>query len=31
MISAVFKFKEALKAIDFAQKKESLKVLLDMR
>jgi len=31
MISAVFKFKDALKAIDLAQKKESLKVLLDMR
>jgi len=31
MISAVFKFKDALKAIDLAGKKESLKVLLDMR
>ena len=31
IISAVFKFKDALKAIDLAQQKESLKVLLDMR
>lgn len=31
LISAVFKFKDAHKAIEFAQKKESLKVLLDMR
>lgn len=31
MISAVFKFKDSLKAIDFASEKETLKVLLDMR
>ena len=31
MISAVFKFRNALKAIESAEKKESLKVLLDMR